>query len=741
MECLETEQLLSKTVHSENTKTSTIVGCQFHQISFAVSEQGQLLTVDCTLENLELDKHHLIDGVEQIVANCSKNQEECDFYLRTSTNTVYRLSIELINGHPRKRAKMDQKQMQPINLIPIASNVKHLLIHHGLVLISSKTVQRLKDGILQDTNDFYTADFDITSLQSVETMHSSFVDFFSLQKNFGLIYGTRDGAVNWRDFGAEQDTLLFRMEQDERVVYIDFIQASNIADTLIAVGEQGTIIVYMQADQGLEMKQFNIQSPVYAIDKVQSLRYVVSTGIGKVSLLDLNQSDKIETTRMLNISKVKHLRVLDNDIFETISEINDCIELKRIRYNKVPISIENDTAAMQQLIEETLQELAQEEAMVRSMEIKEKELSDKLASTNRTLYALRSINDRRELGLCNSFDSTGFEFSVRPITKSNSNENCSLNTQAYLRICIKSSRFLELEGWDLSIQIFPIDSMIGETRLISVIGFEPYYENGIERHVIWERDIELDLTKQRLPAKVSTTLIMAVDNKKELRFPVSEMIIDDIHFARPCSSHIKTSIERRGLDEISTRLMQSYQQQRLHDRTGKYPFARLLQQQQQTRHGLSHQKNVHIRYTVSSLSEEQYRSILPNILGEGHAGYVQDFFHGNAEQALFTMTSYHGCLVLITLSRVSPEMIDFGIQCTHPPALFKVESILLNRVHHLYTPDAKMIDSKALRPLETSILKLQQAYQQDDEDLELKETLDILCNLHNQEPIGCLTFI
>ncbi|KAI8645716.1 hypothetical protein BD408DRAFT_411412 [Parasitella parasitica] len=635
---------------------------------------------------------------------------------------------------------MMAQHVQSINLTAIASNINHLLMHQGLILISSETAQKLKDGRLQDASGFYTEDLDITSLQSVENLHSSFMDFFSLQTNAGLIYGTRDGTVNWRDVKLEQDTLLFKMEQDERVVLVDFIQASNLADTLIAVGEHGTIIRYTQADQGLEMRQFNLQSPVYSIDKVQALKYIASTGIGRVLLLDLSQSDKIRTTKMLNTSNVKHLRVLDDGIFETISEIDDCIVIKRIRFSETPISIENDAKAMQQLIEETLQELAQEEALVKSMEIKEKELSDKLASTNRTLYALRSINDKRELGLCNTFDSTGFEFSVRPITKSNSSENCSVNTQAYLRICIKSSRFFDLEGWDLSIQMFPINSFIGETRLISVVGFEPYYENGIERHVIWERDIKLDLAKQQLPAKVSATLITAVDDKKELQFPVSEMIVDDIHFATPCSSHIKSSIERRGLDEISSRFMQSYEQQKLHDRTGRYPFARLLQQQQRTKHDLPHQKNVHIRYIVSSLRDEQYRSILPSILCEGHSSYAHDFFHGNAEQALFTMASYPGCPILITLSRVSPDMVDFSIQCTHTPALFKVESILLNRIHRIFLQDAKMIDTRLLKPLESSIIELQQAYQQDNEDPELRKTLNILCNLHKQEPIGCLTF-
>ncbi|KAF1802681.1 hypothetical protein FB192DRAFT_1422453 [Mucor lusitanicus] len=490
------------------------------------------------------------------------------------------------------------------------------------------------------------------------------------------------------------------------------------------------------------MRQFNVQSPIRSIDKVQDSKYMASTGTGRVSILDLmNDTSKLASIRLSGLSNVQHLRILDRDncIFETVSEKEHGIEFSRIQYNNIPVSIENNAEAMQQLIEDTLEELAQEEATVKAMEAEEQALSDKLASTNRTLYALQSINDKRELGLCNSLDSTGFEFTVRPITRSNSDENCSLNTTAYLRVCIKTSRFLELEGWDLSIQLFPVDSgLIGETKLVSVIGFEPHYENGIERHVIWERDIEINLDKQRLPAKVSTTLIMTLNDANELLFPVSELILDDIHFARPCSTHMKTSIDRRGLDEISNRLMQSHQQQKARDRTGRYPLARLLQNNQPSL--LLNYKNVHIRYTVPSLSDEQYRSLLPSILGEGHSSSIQNFFHGNAEQALFTMACYPGCPVIINLSRVSPDMIDFNIQCSYTPALFKVEYILLHRIHQLYMQDAPAMDTKKLKSLEASILELQQAYQQDDQQeaaattlvAQLKKTIDELYNQTNK---------
>lgn len=95
MECLETEQILSKSIPAESTTTSPIFGCQFHNISFVVSEQGQVVTLEETLERLYLGKHFL-EGIKQAVVCCSKSPEECNFYLRTTgSNTVYQLSFDL----------------------------------------------------------------------------------------------------------------------------------------------------------------------------------------------------------------------------------------------------------------------------------------------------------------------------------------------------------------------------------------------------------------------------------------------------------------------------------------------------------------------------------------------------------------------------------------------------------------------------------------------------------------------
>lgn len=94
MECLETERLLQKIFPTKHTTTTSITGCHYHNISFAISEQGQLLTVDTALENLELNSQFLSGGVMQVVSYCSHDPAECNYYVRTSTNHVYQLSID-----------------------------------------------------------------------------------------------------------------------------------------------------------------------------------------------------------------------------------------------------------------------------------------------------------------------------------------------------------------------------------------------------------------------------------------------------------------------------------------------------------------------------------------------------------------------------------------------------------------------------------------------------------------------
>lgn len=203
-------------------------------------------------------------------------------------------------------------------------------------------------------------------------------------------------------------------------------------------------------------------------------------------------------------------------------------------------------------------------------------MSRKLASVNQTLYAIQSINSKRKKGIPNSLEDTGFEFTLCPVVKSTSLANICLQPTTYLRVCIKTNKFLQLESWYLALDLFSENNITGETKTLPVIGFESHYEQGLELYSVWERDVSIE--PSQLPLKVTCALVMSSLNEP-LRFPVAEMMVDDIHFAMPCNTNLIQSIQRRGLDDVSRELNESYTRQILLDKTGSYPFARFLRKQ------------------------------------------------------------------------------------------------------------------------------------------------------------------
>ncbi|KAI8991086.1 hypothetical protein BDF20DRAFT_811261, partial [Mycotypha africana] len=423
------------------------------------------------------------------------------------------------------------------------------------------------------------------------------------------------------------------------------------------------------------------------------------------------------------------------------------------------------------MIQDSLEDLAEEESSIKLQKQAEEKLSETLVSMNRTLYALHAINEKRNLGICHSLESTGFEFSIRPIVKSFSDQNCTFNTKAFLRVCIKTSPFLELEDWTLCLHHddpSPTASIMHTTaKLVPIIGFEPFYENALERFIIWERDIEIDIVNTYpLPLNVKASLIMSTratmngsvtegealdaENESVIEFPVSDTTVDDFHFLYPCHPNMAMTIERRGLDEVTHRLITSYNAQKLRKQGQKQLLS------------LFSYKSIHIKYNIASdFSDASYRSLLSTIFGEGHSlTTVQDILRDGAERALFFLVAYPGSPVIVKLSRESPTVLDFCLQCSYPPALFKAEATLLQRIYdrlkqsHTMTMDEQQTskDSKhainflqKFKSLEESVFQLQREYYQhqrsntsDSNGLwsRLKQTIDLLYSIQQPEPIG-----
>ncbi|RCH89716.1 hypothetical protein CU098_006474, partial [Rhizopus stolonifer] len=573
-----------------------------------------------------------------------------------------------------------------------------------------------------------------------------------------------DGIVYWRNMENKtlvQDLKLFSFEAREKVVMIQVISTPSSSQALFVIGDQGTIMLYSKSSKaGLLFNQFNINGPVHSVDRINSDSILVSVGSGRIYVLTFqfeHEDISLDLKRVHGISNARYIQILDaNDhIFEAIlvDEKNNNAAMVQAKYDPNPTNVENDSKAIEELIRDTLEDLAHSESIVKSMEIEEQEINEKLSSINRTLYALHSINNKRVLGQCNSIDSTGFEFTVQPIVKSNSFENCILNSKACLRLCIKTSRFLELENWTLQLDFSSeLDKSCGQTKLFSVIGFEAYYENGIERYAIWEHDAELDIKTLILPLNMQATLVMTTNDSGEIaRFPVANMIIDDLHFAIPLSNSLNTSIKRRGLDKVSDQLMHAYQQRRLYDKSSRDPLSRLIRRQRNTpeqKHLLDH-RSIHFRYTIDAMfSDEAYRSILSTLFGEGRTINDLKQMLLSAEQSSFALVSYPGCPVIVELSRVSSTVIEIKINCSYTPALFKAEATILRRVQTNYKETSLSKDQgdinlvNKLKKLQETILELQEDCMETDEDdslwTRLKSAIDMYYSLHNDIPIGHL---
>ncbi|KAI9472479.1 MAG: hypothetical protein EXX96DRAFT_584275 [Benjaminiella poitrasii] len=598
----------------------------------------------------------------------------------------------------------------------------------------------------------------------IEEIDPSFAEFFYLDSRQGIILGKKDGTVVWREKIHEdiRDTKLLVLP-DEQVKKIDFIRVpelSNLFNMLFVFGDQGTVMVYIKVSSALvELKQFDLLTPtIYQIEKIRDFVYMATFSTGKIVLLEFNKKLELKSIQLQGIYGIAHQLFCfrDDTLFEALLESSSSdTTMVQVKYKPSLISVTDNPEAIKLLIQESLDELATSESIIQSITHQEESLSSQLVSINKTLYALRNINRQRELDVNNSLETTGFELTVRPVMQSNAYESCSgnFNTTCYLRICIKASFFLELEQWDLNVYL--MREGVGQQRIIPLAGFEPHYEMGIQRYLIWERDVQVDLSSLILPLEVSTELVMNHNESSMFHFPISKMILDDFHFAIPVTKDVNMTMKRRGLEEISNRLMQSYYQQRIRDRNNPmYSLYVLDHKKYTTRYETEAVFNefkhsmVHVRYLVEeNLSDEKYRSVLGSIFNEGRIlKETQQILQNGAEEAVFSLCAYPGSLITVNLSKSSTKIIDFTIQCIFPPALFKAEATLLQRIQRCFTVHPIDIKKNDLRQLEDMVFHLQEKYRQlstsqDDKSLwsELNKVVYQLYSIHQNEPIAHLS--
>ncbi|CAO3677430.1 unnamed protein product [Rhizopus stolonifer] len=725
-----------------------IFGCSFHGYSFVMNSHGKLFS-----PNLEYEDPVSLPNkaIRQVIVCCDK--VDCKLYFLTISGDVYSWPVNKQN-RSEKRLKTESNRLND-NLKQIGIEINYIAsaVCDGIYLFSKQQCKMYQNGY-SHTTDLGGLSSKVTCHHFFQHLDPTFVDFFSM-KDEGFVYGTVSGKVFYRDSGKEshvQDVKLIALEDDEEVKYLELIQLERLC-YLLVIGHLGTVMIYHKrfGESSVGFQQFNIQSPVTYVDKIKEMHYVVSTGSGKVSLLHfgVHQEDvTVESTPFQNLTQISKLRVVDPSTLEVLTHAH---EYQRIKYDIQAISKENDPQAIRALIKDALEELAFSENDLKKIEEDEQNLNQKLTSVNRTLYALQSIHSKRKRNICNSLEDTGFEFAVCPVVKTASLANTCLQPMSYLRVHIKTFKFLQLEQWYLMLDMFSQSDKAGETRMLPIVGFESHYEQGIERYTVWERDIPMNSIQ--LPLKVTCNLVMM--SEEPLRFPVTEMIIDDLHFAIPCSDDTIQGIQRKGLDDISNELHESYRLQMLLDKTGKYPFARFLQKHssKQITKKLFYNKSIHIRCSIDpSLTDEQYRSILPSLLNEGRTVDEIKRIMLNAEHAYFTLASFPASPIVLKLSKTSMNELDITIQCAHPPALFKTEASLVSRLFHYYIKDESQstLLNEKLISLEDSIIELQETYQQDkmeidNDDKELlgsiNQMIEKLYTIYSELPVGFVKFV
>ncbi|KAI9253184.1 hypothetical protein BY458DRAFT_589697 [Sporodiniella umbellata] len=738
------ERIETRVEHSFKARSACeLFGCSVHNYTFILDQHGKLLSPNTEYEDfLSLPK----ESIRRILVTC---HELCEISFLMASGEVY--SWTLSKNRSEKRLKVEESELSS-NLKQIGAGIHYIAkaAHDSIYLFSENECKQYKYGSSRVVN--------LGGLNSKVTCHcfyqdldSKFADFFSIKAE-GLIYGTSQGQILYRgpsDEAYTKDVRLLAFEsQEEEVKYIEFVERDQTCYFLVA-GSLGTILMYYKRteEEEVDFKQFNITPSVVSMDRIQNTTdYIVCDISGKVHLLRYVNNEKeieLEWIPFDALQQVSKLRIIDSSTLEVLTCSS---EYRKVKYDTQSVLVEDDPEAIHALIKEALEELALSESSLAETEREEQSLTQKLGSVNRTVYALQSIDSRRKKNVCNSLEETGFEFTLCPVVKKLSVANSGLHPACYFRVCIRTLKFLQLESWELVLDLFSERDLAGKTLRIPIIGFESHYEQGIERYSLWDREIPMDAVE--LPLKVTCSLEMV--SEVSLRFPIGEMRVDDVHFAVPCSDNLIQAIQRRGLEDVSNELIGSYRLQMLLDKTGKYPFARFLRKQdsQQIPRRIDYNKTIHIRCTVSSLTNEQYCSVLPKLLQEGRSDDETRQIIPHAEIAYFTLVSFPASPIILKLSKISEGEINLTLQCTHPPALFKAEHAILTRLSHYHIKEegpSPFLKEK-LQSLENSIIDLHEAYQNDgegtaqDDERAWSESMELaiekLYNIYSEFAIG-----
>ncbi|KAI9320792.1 hypothetical protein BX666DRAFT_1234344 [Dichotomocladium elegans] len=261
------------------------------------------------------------------------------------------------------------------------------------------------------------------------------------------------------------------------------------------------------------------------------------------------------------------------------------------------------------------------------------------------------------------------------------------------------------------------------------------------------------LQQQQLGDWHSETNIGGQAGSKPALFPLTDLLLDDLHLSFPCSEDTLKVLKRNGIREATFRLCESMHSRRLLDNTNQYPFVHL--EGARPAHLFGELITINLRFMMQPHDDDAlngiYDKFLYTFLQDAQTRKHMDRIMTSKNHAFFHLAAFPEYPVEMRLSRdqSSSNLFIMTISCYNDVALIKVETSLLARSQD-FVVDSEEITDKGIHlhdahwELLNASTNLEQRYRSNKNDPEfwkaLKETVGHLKKLHDGLVIGPIWF-
>ncbi|KAI7865421.1 hypothetical protein BDF14DRAFT_1019625 [Spinellus fusiger] len=496
-----------------------------------------------------------------------------------------------------------------------------------------------------------------------------------------------------------------------------------------------------------------------------------------------DNSLSVEITCLDSFKNIIQVCSIENEkgVFLKLLQGDGVLVTAQVNLSPTSSVFDNSPSALKAHIQATLKELARCEQLAKKIEIEQQLIDERLKRKNTLLYSLKT--SRQLKGTPKEF-----RCEIKPILIEKPVREMTF-VNMMLRVTIKVHQHMDWSNWKLHIDLNHQRTLYQE--IISLKGEikESIYGSTISRSLHgltglneWYCDIPLEAKHSKLPLEVYSSLSLSqsieeidTDYENPIVFPISQVSIDELHFAVPCSSVMLSSIKSFGIQSVTERLQDAYTREILEDRSGRFIYSKLNKLCFSTKNptksldkklkcqSIWNSSNIYFKVFIKDGDDPDhiYRKILSSLLQEGRTENAIRCLLESAEKAYFTLALHPNFpveLLLLKEAKSSQELIVLlTINCYSSYVLFKVKAALLARLHnHLVEPNLAVAESqdtqdsitylaKLHRDLVSSYQKLEEAYQESNEHEEgvweyLADTMNIIHKIHAARPIEGVSF-